>query len=146
VKALFIVLTGLLVLVNAFFVVAEYALVRSRRARLETMADEGLRGARLNVEQGVDQALAALREAHARVAALESAVQQSEEVTRIEQLSLEVGSGTETDYLDAVAKLLAARAGLIEARHAEISARVALARMTGELSRDWLAQALENMP
>jgi len=51
VKALFIVLTGLLVLVNAFFVVAEYALVRSRRARLETMADEGLRGARLALTQ-----------------------------------------------------------------------------------------------
>jgi magnesium and cobalt exporter, CNNM family len=47
VTVLFILLTGLLVLVNSFFVVAEYALVRSRRARLETMADEGQRGARL---------------------------------------------------------------------------------------------------
>ncbi len=47
VKALLIILTGLLVLVNAFFVIAEYALVRSRRERLETMAEEGLRGARL---------------------------------------------------------------------------------------------------
>jgi CBS domain containing-hemolysin-like protein len=47
VKALFIFLTGLLVLVNAFFVIAEYSLVRSRRARLQTMADEGKRGARL---------------------------------------------------------------------------------------------------
>ena len=35
-KALFIILTGLLVLVNAFFVIAEYSLVRSRRARLRT--------------------------------------------------------------------------------------------------------------
>ena len=50
-KALFIILTGLLVLVNAFFVIAEYALVRSSRARLETMADEGLRGARLALKQ-----------------------------------------------------------------------------------------------
>jgi CBS domain containing-hemolysin-like protein len=49
--ALFIVLTGVLVLVNAFFVMAEYALVRSRRARLETLADEGARGARLAVRQ-----------------------------------------------------------------------------------------------
>jgi CBS domain containing-hemolysin-like protein len=47
VRALFIILTGLLVLVNAFFVIAEYALVRSSRARLETLADEGARGARL---------------------------------------------------------------------------------------------------
>ena len=46
-KALLIVLTGLLVLVNAFFVIAEYALVRSRRGRLELLAEEGSRGARL---------------------------------------------------------------------------------------------------
>jgi CBS domain containing-hemolysin-like protein len=51
VKALFIILTGLLVLVNAFFVIAEYALVRSRRARLEALADEGARGARLALTQ-----------------------------------------------------------------------------------------------
>ena len=50
-KALFIILTGLLVLVNAFFVIAEYALVRSRKARLETMAEEGKRGARLAIRQ-----------------------------------------------------------------------------------------------
>ncbi|MBV9839460.1 MAG: HlyC/CorC family transporter [Solirubrobacterales bacterium] len=50
-KALFIILTALLVLVNAFFVIAEYALVRSRRARLEALADEGARGARLALSQ-----------------------------------------------------------------------------------------------
>ena len=50
-KALFIILTGLLVLVNAFFVIAEYALVRSREARLEALADEGARGARLALRQ-----------------------------------------------------------------------------------------------
>ncbi len=44
---LFIILTVLLVLVNAFFVIAEYSLVRSRRGRLEAMAEEGKRGARL---------------------------------------------------------------------------------------------------
>jgi CBS domain containing-hemolysin-like protein len=46
-RALLIILTGLLVLLNAFFVIAEYALVRSRRARLENLADEGARGAKL---------------------------------------------------------------------------------------------------
>jgi CBS domain containing-hemolysin-like protein len=51
VKALFIILTALLVLVNAFFVIAEYALVRSRRARLAQLADEGARGARLALRQ-----------------------------------------------------------------------------------------------
>ncbi len=50
-KVLFVILTGLLVLVNAFFVIAEYGLVRSRRARLQTMAEEGLRGARLALRQ-----------------------------------------------------------------------------------------------
>jgi len=47
VKVLLIILTVLLVLANAFFVIAEYALVRSRRTRLEAMAEEGARGARL---------------------------------------------------------------------------------------------------
>jgi CBS domain containing-hemolysin-like protein len=52
--ALFIVLTALLVLVNAFFVIGEYALVRSRRARLEALVEEGgrpARGARLAMQQ-----------------------------------------------------------------------------------------------
>jgi CBS domain containing-hemolysin-like protein len=51
VTALFIILTGLLVLVNAFFVIAEYALVRSRRPRLEALAEQGARGARLALTQ-----------------------------------------------------------------------------------------------
>jgi CBS domain containing-hemolysin-like protein len=51
VKVLFIILTGLLVLVNAFFVIAEYALVRSRRPRLEALVEEGARGARLALTQ-----------------------------------------------------------------------------------------------
>ena len=50
-NALLIVLTGLLVLVNAFFVIAEYALVRSRRTRLEALVEEGARGARLALRQ-----------------------------------------------------------------------------------------------
>ena len=45
-KALFIILTGVLVLVNAFFVIAEYSLVRSRKSRLQEMAEQGKRGAR----------------------------------------------------------------------------------------------------
>ena len=52
--ALFIVLTGLLVLANAFFVIAEYALVRSRRTRLEALVEEGARGARLALRQQED--------------------------------------------------------------------------------------------
>jgi CBS domain containing-hemolysin-like protein len=51
VNVVFIFLTLLLVLVNSFFVVAEYALVRSRPARLEALAEEGARGARLALRQ-----------------------------------------------------------------------------------------------
>ena len=46
-----LILTALLVAINAFFVIAEYALVRSRRARLEVMREEGIRGAALALEQ-----------------------------------------------------------------------------------------------
>ena len=46
-----LILTAVLIAVNAFFVVAEYALVRSRRARLELMRDEGQKGASLALEQ-----------------------------------------------------------------------------------------------
>src|SRR5919205_64570 len=45
--ALLLVLTALLIALNAFFVMGEYALVRSRRTRLEAMRDEGERGAAL---------------------------------------------------------------------------------------------------
>src|SRR3954468_11554339 len=44
--ALAIVLTGLLIALNGFFVIAEYALVRTRRARLEQDAEQGKRGAK----------------------------------------------------------------------------------------------------
>ena len=80
------------------------------------------------------------------MAALESAVAQSQEVERIEKLALDVGTVVQTDYLDAEAKLFLAQAGLIQARHAEIAARVDLARTLGELSRDWLARNVESQP
>ena len=46
-----LILTALLIAVNAFFVIAEYALVRSRRARLEVMRDKGEKGASLALDQ-----------------------------------------------------------------------------------------------
>jgi CBS domain containing-hemolysin-like protein len=51
VTALKLIVAAVLVAVNAFFVIAEYALVRSRRTRLELMRDEGARGARLALGQ-----------------------------------------------------------------------------------------------
>jgi CBS domain containing-hemolysin-like protein len=51
VTGLKLILAALLVAVNAFFVIAEYALVRSRRERLEIMREEGARGAALALSQ-----------------------------------------------------------------------------------------------
>jgi CBS domain containing-hemolysin-like protein len=51
VNGLKLILTAVLIAVNAFFVIAEYALVRSRRSRLEIMRDEGQRGAALALAQ-----------------------------------------------------------------------------------------------
>jgi CBS domain containing-hemolysin-like protein len=45
VSGLKLLFTAVLIAVNAFFVIAEYALIRSRRARLEVMRDDGQRGA-----------------------------------------------------------------------------------------------------
>jgi CBS domain containing-hemolysin-like protein len=50
-SALLLIATGVLVLLNAFFVMAEYALVRSRGSRLEALAEAGARGARLAHQQ-----------------------------------------------------------------------------------------------
>ena len=41
-----LVAVGLLILLNGFFVAAEYSLVTARRTRLEERADEGSRTAR----------------------------------------------------------------------------------------------------
>jgi CBS domain containing-hemolysin-like protein len=51
VNGLKLIFAALLIAVNAFFVIAEYALVRSRRARLELMREEGAKGAGLALEQ-----------------------------------------------------------------------------------------------
>ncbi len=46
-----LIFTAVLIAVNAFFVIAEYALVRSRKSKLEVMRAEGVRGAGLALEQ-----------------------------------------------------------------------------------------------
>jgi CBS domain containing-hemolysin-like protein len=51
VSGLELIFAVVLVAINAFFVIAEYALVRSRRARLELMSEEGTRGAELALKQ-----------------------------------------------------------------------------------------------
>src|ERR1700744_3253760 len=50
-SVLLLVLLLLLIAINGFFVAAEFAVVRSRRARLEQMRDEGVRGATRALDQ-----------------------------------------------------------------------------------------------
>jgi CBS domain containing-hemolysin-like protein len=61
VTALFLVLLILLVLLNGLFVAAEFALVRSRKGRIEALAKEGEAGAEQALEQieTIDESLAA---------------------------------------------------------------------------------------
>ncbi|MCW3026679.1 MAG: HlyC/CorC family transporter [Solirubrobacterales bacterium] len=50
-NALKLIIAAVLIAINAFFVIAEYALVRSRRSKLEVMRDEGAKGAGLALQQ-----------------------------------------------------------------------------------------------
>lgn len=109
-------------------------------------ADERLRLAALGLDQDVDRAMAELHESQSRARSLSAAVDRLAEVARIEKLLLESGAGTQTNFLTAEADLLAARAGLIEARHASIAAGAELARLTGELGYNWITQAMETQP
>src|ERR1041385_7816009 len=60
-SALLLVLLLLLVAVNGFFVAGEFALVRSRRGKIEQLAEEGESGAEAVVEQldKIDESLSA---------------------------------------------------------------------------------------
>jgi outer membrane protein TolC len=120
------------------------AVARSRSAARS--ATERLRWTELEVAGEVDRGLAAMEEAAARIESLGTAVARFSEVSRIEKLRLETGVATEVDYLRAEADRLAAEAGLIEARHAEIAARADLARVTGSLSPEWVAEHLRSEP
>lgn len=114
------------------------------RAEAEARAaDERLRLAVASAERAADRTLSLVEETEARLRSLATAVARSREVVRIEKLRLETGTGTQTDYLDAEAGLLALEAALVESRHASILARVELARALGELSPEWLAAKLE---
>jgi len=59
--ALFLIAVVLLVLVNAFFVAAEFALVRARKSKLEAMAEDGLSGSMVAVREidDISEALSA---------------------------------------------------------------------------------------
>lgn len=113
------------------------------RARSEErFAEQQLEMARLKAQEGVDRALAALREADARAESLRSAVEQFTEVVRGEKLALDTGTGNQVDYLATEAELLNARAQLAQATMDRITTRAELARITGQLTLEWLLQNL----
>jgi outer membrane protein len=114
-----------------------------KASALRAQADEALRLVRITTQREVLRAVDLVRETEARAAGLETAASQYDEVARIEALALQTGTGTQTDFLAAEADLLHARASLAEARRAEITARVELTRLTGELTRNWLRNILE---
>ncbi len=105
-----------------------------------------MRLARIQTGRGVQAAHDRVRETAAGARSLRAATASYEEVARIEALTLQAGSGTQTDFLAAEADLMNARANLAEAERAEIAARLELARLTGELSTEWLARHLEARP
>lgn len=122
---------------------------RSRIARAEAAhraAQEQVRLAEVQVQEDVDRVFAAVLEAEARIVSLQVAEERFLEVVRVEKLMLDEGAGTQTDYLNAEADLLAARASLADARHAAILARVDLARAAGRLTPEWLRNNLETAP
>jgi outer membrane protein TolC len=118
----------------------------ARTAAAERAALAAVRTTELQIEEQVDRALARVTQAHARAASLATAVLRFAEVARIDKLSLDAGSGTQTDYLRAEADLLEARAGLVDARNGEMAARAELARVAGILDRRWVESTLENHP
>jgi outer membrane protein len=115
----------------------------ARAASDATAAAEAVHMAELDVAADVDRAITALEEGQARQESLAAAAAQFEEVVQVESLGLEAGAGVQTDYLRAVSDLLEARASLTEARSAVVGARVTLARLTGELTVDWLERMVE---
>ena len=117
-----------------------------RADAMRRSAEAEQRTVELQVAQDADRAFARVVETHALARSLAVAVDRSAEVARIERLSLDAGSGTQTDYLRAEADLLEVRSGLAQARHGEIAARAELARIAGELDSQWIARNLEARP
>ncbi len=118
----------------------------ARAEALSTAAREQVRAAELAALSELDAALTAEAEALARAASLAAAVASFAEVARIEKLRLDAEAGTQSDYLDAEADLLGARAAWVEARYAALAARVEVARAVGGLDPAWLAVNLQAEP
>lgn len=117
---------------------AAQARTRAARAALDRVREETALAA--------DRARSAETEARARVRALETALEQYDELVRVEALALVEGAGVQTDWLRAQAGLFRTRAALAEARYAVVQARLEWARAVGALDLDWILTRLEVTP
>jgi outer membrane protein TolC len=117
-----------------------------RAGALATAAEERRRLAILEAEDALDRALGAVAESDARLTAAEEAVRHLADVARIDLLALGTGTGTEAEYLRSEAEARRARAQLAQARAGAVAARVTLARLTGDLSLEWLHRTVEPVP
>jgi len=120
--------------------------VVARASARETAAADRVRLVRLRLADAIDAAVADRESAVARVTALEAAAGHLAEVARIEALALESGAGVEAEFLRAEADARRARAQLAEARAARLLADIQLARVTGDLSIEWLRTHVETTP
>jgi outer membrane protein TolC len=112
--------------------------VAQARAALQR-AQEQVRLAEKDAHDAIDRAMAEHAEARATADSLAAAVERFQEVVRVEKLRLEIGVGTQTDYLRAEADLLGGRASLAAARYRSMIASVEIARLTGDLGAEWIA-------
>lgn len=118
----------------------------ARAAAQRDTAAAVLAQSELDAREAVDRAWNTLADSAARASALARAADRLVEVARVQKLLLEVGSGTQVDYLAAEADLAATRASATEARTAALLSHVELARLAGELSPDWFRRTLEAAP
>lgn len=112
------------------FTAQDYAGVARARVKVREQ-EERLRRLRLQIGLEVEQAYLNLDAAERRIAAAQTALEEAQEVLRIEQLRLNVGKGIVQDTLDAQAAALDAQNNYSRALAAANIAWVALARATG---------------
>jgi outer membrane protein TolC len=127
-----------------------YAVLGGGREAARDRASAEVRAARAELEltlrridDAIDRTFSAFATARSRVNALTAAVAQSEEIVRIEKLSLREGAGVQSDYLLAEAELFRARAGLTEANTQLLLSIVEVGRLSGALSPEWIATNVE---
>ncbi|HEY0590581.1 MAG TPA: TolC family protein [Thermoanaerobaculia bacterium] len=122
---------------------------RARIARARASAEAAqarVRVAEPAAGSELDRAAAEVRNARARFDSHVVAAQRSAEVARDERLRLDVGAGTQSEYLRAEADLVAARAAVAAARQALALARVELARVAGTLDTQWIEATFGSEP